>query len=179
MASLTKARERTIYGALLEHGGWTLPIGATADGLCCVGAIGESLEDLIQRESSRFKPSQWVRDDSRLNLYMDQLKQYWDGERTAFSFPRDVTGTPFQQAVWEALLAIPYGATVSYSDIAQAIGKPKAVRAVGTAIGSNPALITIPCHRVIGKNGALAGYRGGLAMKTKLLELEHANRASL
>ncbi|RJE82631.1 methylated-DNA--[protein]-cysteine S-methyltransferase [Paenibacillus sp. 1011MAR3C5] len=177
--TLTQTRNQTIYGALLEHGSWTVPIGATGDGLSCVGAIGESLEDLIRRGSSRFKASQWVQDDGRLKVYMDQLKQYWDGERNSFSFQRDVWGTPFQQTVWEALLAIPYGTTVSYSDIAQAIGRPAAVRAVGTAIGANPVLITVPCHRVVGKNGALTGYRGGLAMKTKLLELEHANLASL
>ncbi|MFF2890396.1 methylated-DNA--[protein]-cysteine S-methyltransferase [Paenibacillus sp. NPDC057967] len=178
---MTRTREQTVYGALLEHGSWSVPIGATENGLCCVGAIGESLEDLIRRESSRYKASHWVRDDDKLKVYMNQLKQYWDGERLSFSFPHDVKGTPFQQAIWEALQAIPYGATVSYSDIAQAIGKPAAVRAVGSAIGANPVLITVPCHRVVGKNGALTGYRGGLPMKTKLLELEHehANRALL
>ncbi|REK71644.1 methylated-DNA--[protein]-cysteine S-methyltransferase [Paenibacillus paeoniae] len=179
MTTSREHEEISIYGTLLQHGSWTVPIGATADGLCCIGANGESLEDLMMRESSRFNVSQWVQDDSKLELYKEQITQYWDGKRESFTFKRDTGGTAFQNAVWEALLAIPYGVTVSYSDIAQAIDKPKAVRAVGSAIGANPLLIMVPCHRVVGKNGALTGYRGGLAMKTKLLELEDANRTGV
>ena len=84
----------------------------------------------------------------------------------------DLHGTPFQMAVWEALRKIPFGVTVSYTDIAERIGKPSSVRAVGTAIGANPVLITVPCHRVIAKSGKLTGYRGGLDMKEQLLGLE-------
>ena len=105
----------------------------------------------MKRESSRFMETQWVQDDSKLEVYKDQIARYWDGELKTFTFERDISGTPFQRSVWDALLAIPYGATVSYSDIAQAIGKPKAVRAVGSAIGANPILITVPCHRVVGR----------------------------
>ena len=86
--------------------------------------------------------------------------------------PIDLHGTPFQQIVWKALQEIPYGQTVSYSDIAERIEKPNAVRAVGTAIGANPVLIIVPCHRVIAKSGKLGGFRAGLEMKEQLLELE-------
>lgn len=89
-----------------------------------------------------------------------------------FTIPIDVYGTAFQLAVWNTVREIPYGETHSYSEIAERIQKPNAVRAVGTAVGANPLLITIPCHRVIGKNGKLTGFRGGLAMKKELLKLE-------
>jgi len=95
-----------------------------------------------------------------------------DGQRKNFTAAITLHGTAFQQSVWQALLEIPHGETVSYSDIAERIGNPKAVRAVGTAIGANPMLIIVPCHRVIGKNGSLTGFRGGLEMKIQLLDLE-------
>jgi methylated-DNA-[protein]-cysteine S-methyltransferase len=102
------------------------------------------------------------------------LTQYLQGKRKDFSLPFDYHGTTFQLAVWNALCKIPYGKTQSYSDFANYIQKPVSVRAVGTAIGANPILISVPCHRVIGKNGSLTGYRGGLEMKTKLLQLEQS-----
>src|SRR5690606_30640320 len=92
--------------------------------------------------------------------------------RTSFTMPMDPRGTPFQLKVWEALGRIPYGETRSYTDISEQIGKPSAVRAVGTAIGANPLLIAVPCHRVVAKDGSLTGYRGGLEMKAKLLQFE-------
>ena len=94
------------------------------------------------------------------------------GKEQTFTVSFDYKGTAFQLAVWNALCEIPYGQTTSYSDIANSINKPTAVRAVGAAIGANPVLITVPCHRVVGKNGSLTGYRGGLEMKTQLLDLE-------
>ncbi|MGY8905337.1 MAG: methylated-DNA--[protein]-cysteine S-methyltransferase [Burkholderiales bacterium] len=102
-----------------------------------------------------------------------QLNDYFAGRRNTFDAVLDLrTGTPFQQSVWHALLAIPPGATTSYSALSQAIGKPRAVRAVGAAIGRNPISIVVPCHRVIGANGTLTGYAGGLHRKTALLQLE-------
>jgi methylated-DNA-[protein]-cysteine S-methyltransferase len=101
-----------------------------------------------------------------------QLAAYFAGELRDFNLPLDPKGTDFQVAVWKALLAIPYGETRSYRDIASAIGKPAAVRAVGTANGSNPIAIIVPCHRVIGSSGKLVGYGGGLPMKRMLLDLE-------
>lgn len=104
-----------------------------------------------------------------------QLTAYFQGQRHAFTLPLDMSfGTPFQQAVWQALHAIPYGSTCSYQSVAQAIGRPAAVRAVGGAIGRNPLGIVLPCHRVLGRHGALTGYTGGLERKAQLLALEQA-----
>lgn len=102
----------------------------------------------------------------------EQLNHYLSGKRTAFDLPLRPEGTPFMESVWQALQNIPYGSTASYKDIAEAIGSPKAFRAVGLANNRNPIAIFIPCHRVIGKNGTLVGYAGGLSMKEELLKLE-------
>lgn len=107
-----------------------------------------------------------------------QLEEYFRGERQSFDLPYAARGTQFQREVWSALDAIPFGKTVSYAEIARQIGRPKAVRAVGAANGANPWAIVRPCHRVIGANGALTGYAGGLAYKEGLLALE-AQVASL
>jgi len=101
-----------------------------------------------------------------------QLKEYFLGTRTAFQLPLCPKGTDFQKAVWKALENIPYGETKSYKDIAEAVGSPKGFRAVGMANNKNPIPIIIPCHRVIGADGKLVGYGGGLPIKVKLLELE-------
>lgn len=106
------------------------------------------------------------------DLAAQQLAEYFEGKRTAFDLPLSPVGTPFQMAVWQALLEIPYGETRSYGEIAAAIGNPKASRAVGMACNRNPIWIVIPCHRVVGSNRALTGYAGGLDMKRVLLELE-------
>jgi len=123
--------------------------------------------------------SRWKKKGSRLaegcslgNRAVRELDAYFAGALQGFTIPVDLRGTPFQKAVWEALLKIPYGETRSYSDIARAIGKPAAVRAVGLANGANPVSIIVPCHRVIGKSGDLVGYGGGLERKRALLELE-------
>jgi len=105
---------------------------------------------------------------------LKQLQEYFDGERTVFDLPIDIQGqgTPFQLAVWNELQKIPYGETCSYGEIARRIGKPGASRAVGMANHENPVAIVIPCHRVVGSDGSLTGYAGGLDIKKKLLELE-------
>ena len=105
-------------------------------------------------------------------MYEKQVLEYLKGERTDFTFPLDFHGTAFQVSVWQALTRIPYGETCSYSDIAQVVQHPKAIRAVGAANGANPIPIVVPCHRVIGKNGNLTGFRGGLDIKAELLRLE-------
>jgi methylated-DNA-[protein]-cysteine S-methyltransferase len=102
-----------------------------------------------------------------------QLKEYFSGERISFNLPLEANGTKFQKSIWHTLTQIPYGSTNSYKEIAEKIGHPKAVRAVGTAIGRNPISIVIPCHRVIATNGGLAGFAGGLDRKKTLLTLEH------
>ncbi len=112
--------------------------------------------------------------DDVLSACIDQLTEYFSGERHAFDLPLNAGGTGFQQTVWSALVDIPYGELRSYRDIANAIGKPKAARAVGAANGRNPLPIVVPCHRVIGSDGSLTGFAGGLPMKTQLLTLEGA-----
>lgn len=106
-----------------------------------------------------------------------QLNEYFSGKRKTFSIPLDFNGTDFQKGVWNALLTIPYGETRSYGEIAVQLGNPKAVRAVGAANGRNPISILAPCHRVIGSNGKLTGFAGGLEAKSLLLKLEGAGGA--
>lgn len=105
-----------------------------------------------------------------------QLAAYFSGERHEFTVPLEPIGTPFQQSVWHALRHIPYGHTTNYGAIAQQIGRPKAARAVGMANNRNPIPIIIPCHRVVGANGALVGYGGGLALKRQLLDIEQRTK---
>ena len=104
----------------------------------------------------------------------EELRAYFAGSLRVFRVPLDMQGTDFQLSVWNYLLKISYGETRSYSQVAEAVGRPKAVRAVGAANGSNPVAIIVPCHRVIGSNGKLTGYGGGLPLKKRLLELEGA-----
>jgi methylated-DNA-[protein]-cysteine S-methyltransferase len=106
------------------------------------------------------------------------LAEYFAGERTRFTLPLDIVGTPFQRQVWEALRTIPFGETRSYAEIAVHIGRPRAVRAVGAANGRNPLSIVAPCHRVIGSGGQLTGFAGGLEVKARLLAFEQRMRAS-
>jgi methylated-DNA-[protein]-cysteine S-methyltransferase len=116
----------------------------------------------------------WERNDKAFSDAVEQLDAYFAGDRREFDVELDLVGTNFQRRVWEALLTIPYGETRSYSCIAVQIGSPGAVRAVGLANGRNPIGIIVPCHRVIGANGSLTGYGGGLERKQTLLELEKA-----
>lgn len=106
------------------------------------------------------------------NLACEQLDEYFKGQRTSFDMPVTLVGTDFQKRVWRALIGIPYGQVISYADLAEQIDNPKAVRAVGLANSKNPVSIVIPCHRVIGKNGQLTGYAGGLTRKAWLLQHE-------
>ena len=109
-----------------------------------------------------------------MNQATEELRAYFAGRIRVFSVPLDMEGTDFQLNVWDRLTKIPYGETWSYAQVAEAVGRPKAVRAVGAANGSNPVAIIVPCHRVIGSNGKLTGYGGGLPLKKRLLELEGA-----
>jgi O-6-methylguanine DNA methyltransferase len=114
-----------------------------------------------------------------LGAYVRELEEYFAGTRRAFDFPLDLRGTDFQIACWRALLAIPYGETRTYADIARAVGRPQGFRAVGMANNRNPVAIVVPCHRVIASDGTLCGYGGGLDIKRKLLELEGALSGTL
>lgn len=164
--------DERMYWSIVPFGEAQMHLAATEHGLAFVGALDGPFEEMERGVARRFNVADWVRDDERLSLYRKELSEYGTGVRSTFDSRFDLRGTPFQLNVWEALRAIPFGQTRSYSDIAAAIGSPSAVRAVGAAIGANPILVMVPCHRVVGKNGSLTGYRGGLPMKQLLLRLE-------
>ena len=114
----------------------------------------------------------WVADPAPFGALMAQLEEYFEGRRQTFDLPLAPEGTAFQRSVWQALTEIPYGETISYGELARRIGNPQASRAVGLANGANPLPIVVPCHRVIGADGSLTGFGGGLDIKRKLLALE-------
>lgn len=121
----------------------------------------------------------WIEDRSKFKRALQQLHEYFAGTRTAFDIPTETHGTQFQESVWHELERIGYGETRSYQQIANAIGTPGSARAVGAAVGRNPLSIIIPCHRIVGSNGALTGFAGGIEAKRSLLELEGAAPATL
>lgn len=124
-------------------------------------------------DKARQQPGpEWQHEPARFAQIQAQLAEYFAGQRQRFDLPLAPSGTEFQRSVWSALQDIPFGETRSYGEIAQAIGRPKAVRAVGTANGSNPIALIIPCHRVIGADGSLTGFGGGLDVKRQLLTHE-------
>ncbi|MCM3708008.1 MULTISPECIES: methylated-DNA--[protein]-cysteine S-methyltransferase [Cytobacillus] len=160
-----------IEWAILQNGEWSLYLAKTEDGLCYIGSDPEFKE--FESSLEKYFPAAVLAENKdALQPYMLEIQEFLQGKRQIFSIDLDARGTLFQEEVWEALAQIPYGQTVSYSDIAEKINRPQAVRAAGKAIGANPLLIVVPCHRVIGKNGAITGYRGGVEMKKTLLELE-------
>jgi O-6-methylguanine DNA methyltransferase len=130
----------------------------------------------LKRTIAAFEPenlgAQWHPSLLGLKPFVDQLEQYFSGDRKTFSLPLDLVGSDFQRQVWGALSAIPYGETRSYTEIARAVGQPRAARAVGLANNQNPVAIIVPCHRVVGAGGALVGYGGGLPRKRWLLDHE-------
>ena len=144
----------------------TLTLVASDDGLCAI------LWENDDPTRVRLNPPVEDPDHPILIAAERQLGEYFAGDRTTFDLPLDFQGTEFQRRVWAALLTIPYGETRSYADIARAVGKPTASRAVGAANGRNPISIVAPCHRVVGANGTLTGFAGGLKAKALLLELE-------
>ena len=148
-------------------------------GSLLLAATDQGLAGLYFAQHRHFKgPQDWQRDESQPTLQpilqqtAAQLTAYFAGQRRDFDLPLDLQGTPFQRAVWDALRRIPFGSSVTYAEHAQSIGNPRAVRAVGTAIGRNPISIIVPCHRVLGAQKALTGYAGGLERKQALLTLE-------
>jgi methylated-DNA-[protein]-cysteine S-methyltransferase len=132
----------------------------------------------LYMEQHRHRPPQVTfgeRDDDVFGSMITQLTEYFDCSRQEFDLPLAMGGTPFQQTVWAALCAIPYGETITYGQLADRIGRPTAARAVGLANGKNPISIIVPCHRVIGSTGDLTGYGGGLDRKQRLLAFEREN----
>jgi methylated-DNA-[protein]-cysteine S-methyltransferase len=142
-----------------------------------IGPLAVAKNDRREVTAIRFSgdaDDAWQRDDSAFDDVATQLREYFAGGRREFDLPLAPHGTPFQQSVWDVLRTIPYGRTLSYLDVANAIGKPAASRAVGAANGANPLPIVVPCHRVIGANGSLTGFGGGIGVKRRLLALEGA-----
>ncbi len=150
---------------------WKSPLGkiylaASEKGLAAL-AFGENWEEVKAKLPALEKGESEI-----LSRAVKELGEYFAGERKQFTVPVDLRGTEFQESAWTALLQIPYGKTFTYSEQARAMRKPKAARAVGAANGRNPVCIVVPCHRVVGADGSLTGYAGGLAQKKALLELE-------
>jgi len=143
-------------------------------GRIVVRGDGEFLTGLFMPQHTRFldHSQDWERDDEWFTSIREQLDEYFAGSRKEFDLPIKLVGTPFQQRVWQQLQRIPFGATVTYGELARRIGRPTASRAVGHANGRNPISIIVPCHRVIGINGKLTGYGGGLDNKQWLLTRE-------
>lgn len=160
----------TLYTAKLETKLGRILLASSEE---AVVLIGLSTEEKFYSELKRKYPDARIIEDTvRNRRALDELEEYFAGERRSFSVPFAFHGTDFQKRVWNALTEIPYGTTVTYKHIAIKIGKPQAVRAVGNANNRNPISIIVPCHRVIGSDGKLIGYGGGLGMKEKLLQLE-------
>lgn len=150
-----------------------------AEEICQISPVLEIVylqEYVIRLSSCRSEGLETKQERSALSdLVFSQILEYLAGRRKRFDFPYQLTGTEFQKSVWQKLCDIPYGETRSYKEIAGALGKPSAGRAVGMACSKNPIWIAVPCHRVIGANGGLTGYAGGLDMKKALLQLEQKN----
>lgn len=155
-------------------------VAATDKGICKIG-FGDDAATLAGDLRGEFANAELVEDATRLAPFIAQIDAYLRGTRQDFDLPLDIAATAFRQRVWDALRRIPYGETRSYSDIAEAVGSPRAVRAVASACATNPVALAIPCHRVVQKGGALAGYRWGLPRKAALLDNEarHAGDVSL
>ncbi|MES5956199.1 methylated-DNA--[protein]-cysteine S-methyltransferase [Bacillus fungorum] len=165
-------KNKFIYWTLFTHKNFQFHIAATETGLCFIGSQDENFEELNIWARKNLPQHILTCNPDYLKTYTKEVMEYLESKRETFTFPIDAHGTDFQLSVWNTVREIPYGRTYSYSEIAERMQKPKAVRAVASAIAANPLLITIPCHRVIGKNGKLTGFRGGLEMKKELLILE-------
>ncbi|MEX3930212.1 bifunctional DNA-binding transcriptional regulator/O6-methylguanine-DNA methyltransferase Ada [Paraburkholderia phymatum] len=152
-------------------------IATTDKGICKI-AFGDDEAPLVDGLRKEFASAELIADPARLAPFIEQIDAYLRGRRQRFDLPLDIAATAFQQRVWEALRRIPYGETRSYSQIAEAAGSPRAVRAVASACASNPVALAIPCHRVVQKGGALAGYRWGVARKAMLLDAEAHHEAN-
>lgn len=154
---------------------------STEAGVCWTGTPGTAIDEGLYRTKHWLQIDRVVKGEevAPLQQATEELKRYFAGERIQFSCSLDLQGTPFQLRVWQELCQIPYGGTRSYGEIAYAVGCPTAARAVGAANGANPVAIIVPCHRVIGSNGKLTGYGGGLAAKSWLLSLEGVAHKSI
>ena len=153
-----------------------LILGSYANKLCLADWRTRKMRESLDSRLQKGLNAKYVEEDTEvLKEARKQFNEYFGHKRKSFDLPLLLVGTDFQKSVWQGLMQIPFGSTVSYRDLAQNIGKEKAVRAVANANGANAISIVIPCHRIIGSDGSLTGYAGGLSTKKKLLELEHAS----
>ena len=168
MRTRVPTRGRAIYASLKSPVG-VIWVAASSRGifLLTIGADRERFEERLRR--MRFRPRMG---GGLAGEAARQLREYFMGERTSFSLPLDLRGTPFQLAVWQTVMKIPYGETRSYRWVAEEVGRPRAARAVGRALAANPVPIIVPCHRVVGSDGGLRGYSLGPGIKGLLLGLE-------
>ncbi|AXI00083.1 methylated-DNA--[protein]-cysteine S-methyltransferase [Sporosarcina sp. PTS2304] len=165
-----------VYWTTFQFREWQVTLAATEGGLCYVGLAEDSEQRLNEWCNKQLGEIPREKNASKLAVYANEVAKYLAGVQTDFSNLSIVEqGTPFQTEVWRALSEIPYGETVSYSVIANRLGKPSAVRAVASAIGKNPLLLVVPCHRVVGKDGSVSGYRDGVDRKARLLRLENSS----
>jgi O-6-methylguanine DNA methyltransferase len=160
--------ETLYYCRLAASPAGPLLLAASERGL----ALLEFERGVFPSRNRHFAGAQWKESAARMRHYLRELEQYFAGQRREFSFALDLRGTDFQLRCWRALLAIPYGKTRTYAELAHAVGQPRGFRAVGMANHDNPVAIVVPCHRVIASDGTLGGYGGGLETKRRLLELE-------
>jgi AraC family transcriptional regulator of adaptative response/methylated-DNA-[protein]-cysteine methyltransferase len=178
------AYRRKGAGLVVRHASASTPLGtvlvaATDRGICKI-AFGDDKAELVDGLREEFANAELVEDTQRLAPFVAQIDAYLRGSEQCVDLPLDIAPTAFQQRVWDALRRIPYGETRSYSEIAEAVGSPQAVRAVAGACASNPVALAIPCHRVLHKDGSLSGYRWGAERKAALLDAErqHGDGAS-
>ena len=148
-------------------------LGSYKNKLCMADWRYRKMRSSIDRRVQKGLNATFVEEESRvLKLAREELEVYFRGKRKTFDLPLLLVGTEFQKSVWQGLMKIPFGVTISYLDLAKSINNEKAVRAVASAVGANALSIFIPCHRIIGSDGSLTGYAGGLEAKRKLLEIE-------
>ena len=168
----------TIYWDIVKHNNSSSYIATTEKGIISLSLGSENFDDFISSIKKFTKNPQFIQDPKRLSGASSQLIEYFEGKRKVFNLPLDLRGTEFQLDVWNSLLRIPFGQTKSYLEIAQDIGNEKAVRAVGGACGANRVPIIVPCHRVLGKSGAMTGFSavGGITTKEALLRHEGVSR---
>ena len=167
----------TLYIDKFESTIWSGFLVVSEIGLAYVSHYTKDLNDVTGWQTKNYPDAILVSDSKKLAPYAKQFREYFNGERFEFDFPVDLNGSPFQMRVWDALLEIPYGQTASYLDLALKLNRDhRSSQAIGGAVGANPLSIVYPCHRVVGNDGSLTGYAGGLDIKKSLLnhELEHA-----
>jgi O-6-methylguanine DNA methyltransferase len=161
-----------IFYTITESPFGPLWLASTLAGLCRIGLPGERRDDLERWLARWVGPEKPEENPEALAPAVAQLREYFSRLRREFDLPLDLRGTEFQRRVWTELRNVPFGQTVSYGELARRIGRPEAARAVGGALGANPIPIIVPCHRVVGADGSLVGYGGGLEIKAALLRLE-------